>query len=80
MGNINLTALRRAGDFYETDAPNWVRSLWPTRSSFDWFIKSRRAQLVEAGALVKLGSRVCVDTERFKDAAQTVLQGQEVSQ
>ena len=80
MGNINLTALRRASDFYEVDAPAWVRALWPTRSSFDWFIKSRRAQLVEHGGLVKLGSRVCVDTDRFQQAAQMALQGGEVSQ
>ena len=71
--SFDLSSLRRKGDYYTTEAPDWVRNIWTRPESFDWFIKSNRAQLSKAGAIVRLGRDWFVDVEQFPAAATRVL-------
>lgn len=60
MTTLKLARIRRKPDYYQNDAPAWVRNVWPRPESFDWFIKHRRAELVESGAVVfpKVAARI----------------------
>lgn len=40
--------------------------LWPTLSSFRWFIRVNREKLVHAGALLEISGRSFVHVENFK--------------
>lgn len=66
---LDRTARKR--DFYLT-GPAWVRSVWPTPHSFDWFCRSRRHELASKGAMVKLGRDWFVDVQAFPKAVASV--------
>jgi hypothetical protein len=74
MNTIKLERLTRKRDFY-TNAPDWVKTFWPTQSSFDWFIKSRNQTLTEQGALLRLGRDYFIDSERLAVSVETELGG-----
>ena len=59
-----LERLRRKSDFY-AHGPDWVRQLWTTEASFDWYVKSRKAGLQSAGGLRRMGRDWFVDLEGF---------------
>ncbi len=73
MTSMQLNNLRRKTAFYQHDAPDWVKNLWPRPQSFTWFIKHHRDDLVAQGALIKIGRDYFVDTTKFPDAARKVL-------
>lgn len=79
MQDLQLSALRRKGDYYKNEAPDWVRVIWKRPESFDWFIKDNRAQLASDGAIVKLGRDWYTNCDLFPTAAKRIL-GVEVSQ
>jgi hypothetical protein len=64
---MNLSNLRRKRDFYTNDSPPWVRIVFRTFTSFDWFCKDNRDALVAASALFRIGRDYFVDTEKFLD-------------
>jgi hypothetical protein len=66
---LDRTARKR--DFYLT-GPAWVRSVWPTPHSFEWFCKSRRQELARQGAMVKLGRDWFIDCGAFPQAVASV--------
>ena len=74
MNVTKLDCLARKRDFYK-NSPNWVKTFWPTQSSFDWFIKSRTQTLTEQGALMRLGRDYFVDAERLAIAVETEMGG-----
>lgn len=73
MSTIKLARIRRKPDYYSNDAPPWVRNVWPRPESFDWFIKHRRTELVESGAVVRLGRDYFVDSVVFPKVAARLL-------
>lgn len=73
MSVTQLDNLRRKGVFYQHDAPVWARNIWPRPESFDWFLKAHREQLMQRGALVRLGRDYFVDIAVFPDVAAEVL-------
>lgn len=78
MEDVQLSALRRKGDYYRNESPEWVRIVWARPQGFDWFIKHHRAELAAAGAIIRLGRDWFVHTNRFPNTAQQIL-GVEVS-
>ena len=70
---MNIENLRRKADYYQHDAPDWARVLWPRIASFNHFIKYNREELVRAGAILRIGRDYFVDSESFPDAAKAVL-------
>lgn len=74
MTTPKLARIRRKPDYYKNDAPDWVRNVWPRIQSFNWFIKNRRAELLEAGAVVRLGRDYFVDTAIFPKIASRILE------
>lgn len=78
MQSVELSALRRKGDYYKNEAPDWVRIIWKRPESFDWFIKDNRDQLSRDGAIVKLGRDWYTHCDLFPAAAKKIL-GVEVS-
>lgn len=73
MANINLSLVRRKPDYYRNDAPAWVRNVWPRPESFNHFVKSHRAALLDQGAVVRLGRDQFINTESFPRVAETLL-------
>lgn len=73
MAPIKLARIRRKPDYYQNDAPDWVRNVWPRPQSFDWFLKHHRDALVDAGALVRLGRDHFVDRVTFPKVAARLL-------
>jgi hypothetical protein len=59
-----LQRLQRKKVYY-TDGPPWVRSVWNTQAGFEWFCKSRRAALEQAGGLRRMGRDWFIDAEAF---------------
>ncbi len=59
-----LLSFRPAREFIALDAPN----VFPTQSSFEWFVRKHRARLVESGQLIvrtgSAGNLVGPDIER----------------
>jgi hypothetical protein len=49
-----------------------IALIFPSESSGNWFVRQHRTQLVELGALVKLGGRWFVDTVRFPAALRAI--------
>ncbi len=68
-----LSALRRKDVFYRSEAPAWVRNIWPRVESFNWFCKNHRDRLIADGAMVKLGRDFFVDVNTFPKVAQRLL-------
>jgi hypothetical protein len=62
---MDLSHLRRKRDYYTNDSPPWVRIVFRSFRSFDWFCKDNRAALIAAGALFRIGRDYFVDTEKF---------------
>lgn len=73
MNFQDLKALCRTSDYYDNHIPNWMRSVWPKPEGFQWFLKNHRRQLVESGALVRLGRDYFVSQEAFESVAFCLL-------
>lgn len=73
MHAIELSALRRKGDYYTNEAPDWVRIIWKRPESFDWFIKDNRNELAAAGSIIRLGRDWFVNCNAFPDTAKKIL-------
>lgn len=71
-----LERWQRKRGFY-ADAPSWVYGLWRTQPSFEWFVKSRRAELSNAGAIRKLGRDWFVDVNALQLFVENKLNGDE---
>ena len=67
--SIDLDRWQRKADFY-ANAPTWVRSIWSTQPSFEWYCKSRRKTLAKAGALRKLGRDWFVHSDQLEVAVR----------
>lgn len=63
----SLYDLQRKTRFYE-QGPRWVRSIWPTKSAFEWYCKSRRVDLVASGGLCRIGREWLIDAAAFSKA------------
>lgn len=68
-----INDLRRKPDYYDHDGPTWIRSIWNTPSSFDWFLKNNRQQLLSEGAIHRLGRDYFIHRQRFPDVACRIL-------
>jgi hypothetical protein len=73
MNFQDLNALCRTSDYYENYIPDWMRSVWQKPEGFQWFLKNNRRQLVESGALVRLGRDYFVSQEAFEGVAFRLL-------
>lgn len=78
MKEVNMTYelicnLRRKPDYYGSDGPSWIRSIWTTPSSFDWFLKNNRQRLISEGAIHRLGRDYFIHCQRFPEAACKIL-------
>ena len=62
---MDLSNLRRKRDFYTNNSPAWVRIVFRSFTSFNWFCKDNRNALIAAGALFRIGRDYFVDTEIF---------------
>lgn len=69
----DLSRWQRKREFY-TNAPDWVRQIWLTQPSFNWYCKSRRQELSEAGVLRKLGRDWMVDVEQLEQTLRQQLE------
>jgi hypothetical protein len=70
---MNLELLSRKRTYYEEMAPSWVRKIWSRPQAFDHFIKNNRPELVEQGALIKIGRDYFVVSDRFPAVATEIL-------
>lgn len=68
----DLLRWQRKRDFY-ANAPDWVRQFWSTQPSFNWYCKSRRLELSEAGVLRKLGRDWMVDVQQLEQTLRKQL-------
>lgn len=73
MNDIDLSRLRRKLDFYNFDAPEWVRTVWAREEAFEWFVKNHRKDLAKNGALVRLGRDYFIDSKAFLPIAKSIL-------
>lgn len=73
MNFQDLNALCRTSDYYDNHIPDWMRSVWHKPEGFQWFLKNNRRQLVESGALVRLGRDYFVSQETFERTAFRLL-------
>jgi hypothetical protein len=73
MNFQDLKALCRTSDYYDNHLPDWMRSVWQKPEGFQWFLKNNRRQLVESGALVRLGRDYFVSQEAFEGVAFQLL-------
>jgi hypothetical protein len=60
-----LEQLRPKTVFYE-NGPEWVRSIFKTANSFDWYCKSRKKVLGECGAMCRIGRDWYINGEKFE--------------
>jgi hypothetical protein len=70
--DYSLHELQGKREFYE-HGPAWVRSIWPTKSAFEWFCKSRRVELVASGGMGRIGREWLIDTAAFSEAVGRAL-------
>lgn len=73
MNKVELSKLRRKRDYYESEAPEWIRAIWSRRESFDWFLKNNRHKLTKSGALVRIGRDYFVNSSSFPEIAQSLI-------
>ncbi len=73
MSTPEITDLRRKPVFWQFDGPPWTREIWPRLESFNWFIKSHRDQLIQNGAICRIGREYFIDQRRFPNEAQVIL-------
>ncbi len=73
MNFQDLKALCRTSDYYDNHIPDWMRSVWQKPEGFQWFLKNNRRQLVESGALVRLGRDYFVSQGEFEGVAFRLL-------
>lgn len=71
----DLERWQRKSGFYAA-APQWVYGLWRTQPSFEWFVKSRRSELANAGAIRKLGRDWFVDVDALQEFVTHQLMGE----
>ncbi len=69
---MDLSKLRRKRDYYTSDSPDWVRIVFRSFESFDWFCKDNRDALLAAGALMRIGRDYFVETEQISLAIVTL--------
>jgi hypothetical protein len=77
--NVDIASLRRKADYYATEAPDWVRTIWKRPEGFSWFLKANRSTLAADGSIIRLGRDWFVNVNQFPDAAKRIL-GVEVTQ
>jgi hypothetical protein len=70
----DLERWQRKRGFYAT-APQWVYGFWRTQPSFEWFVKSRRSELANAGAICKLGRDWFVDVDALQNFVASQFNG-----
>lgn len=70
--SIDLERWQRKADYY-ANGPEWVHRIWSTQPSFDWFCKSRRQALSQAGVLRKLGRDWFVNSELLEAVVRSEL-------
>ncbi len=70
----DLSNWQRKREYYK-QSPDWVRQIWPSEPSFNWFIKSRREALANAGVLRKLGRDWLVNEQALEDDVRAQLEG-----
>jgi hypothetical protein len=70
---MNLEFLSRKRIYYEVTAPGWVRNIWSRQEAFDHFIKYNRFELVDRGALIKIGRDYFVDSNKFPSVATEIM-------
>lgn len=73
MANIELSKLRRKQDYYQNEAPDWIRTIWDRKESFDWFLKNNRQHLTKNGAIVRLGRDYFINTSIFSAVAKSII-------
>lgn len=73
MANIELSKLRRKQDYYQNEAPDWIRIIWDRKESFDWFLKNNRRKLTKNGAIVRLGRDYFINTSCFAVVTQSII-------
>ena len=73
MANIELSKLRRKQDYYQNEAPDWIRTIWDRKESFDWFLKNNRHKLTKNGAIVRLGRDYFINTSCFAAITQSII-------
>ena len=66
--------------------PDWCRqsewfeqegqSLFRTRNRWDWFYRKHRRDLVDAGAIGRIGNNVMIHRERLRDALDELIVGE----
>lgn len=71
----DLSHWQRKREFYQ-QAPDWVRQIWPSEPSFNWYIKSRREALSKDGVLRKLGRDWLVNEQALEQDVRGQLEGQ----
>ena len=70
---MNTTPRHDFDDFVDKAAmQHQVKGAYPTRQSFEWFIRVRRDQLVAGGAMILVGGRWMFHPARFKDVVVDV--------
>jgi len=70
---MDMNNLRRRDAYFEHELPDWAKYYFRDLSGLEWFAKSRRDELLEAGALVRFGRELLIDVSVFPDAAQAIL-------
>lgn len=69
----NLSDWQRKREFY-ANAPEWVRQIWPTEPSFNWYVKSRCHALSNSGVLRKLGRDWLVNQQALENDVRQQLE------
>jgi len=72
----DLSNWQRKREFYSR-GPHWVRQIWPSEPSFNWFIKSRREMLANSGVLRKLGRDWLIDQQALEQNVRQQIGGQQ---
>jgi hypothetical protein len=68
-----ISNLRRKKDYYASDAPDWMKVIWPRNNGFDWFLKNNRQELVSLGGLIRLGRDYFINVTVFPSVALKIL-------
>ena len=73
MINIELSKLRRKQDYYEREAPDWIRTIWDRKESFEWFLKNNRHKLIQNHAIIRIGRDYFIHTGYFDSVAKQII-------
>ena len=73
MNDVELSKLRRKDDYYQNSAPDWVRTIWDRKESFEWFLKNNRRALIQNQAIIRLGRDYFIHSGRFDAVARQLI-------